>query len=369
MPLDISFMFGGFSTEYDSSISSLKNCISSYLAIPPDQRPFCIRHLYHISRQDGLIRTIQFHDGFTFSDLQDCIFNIDRLTGSTLILAVDTIVKRKEYVVNLLHGQFGEDGGVQTIAALSGLKGTFGDPQVASLTMNKYAMSSFVSSLLPAEVVRVPKTKLINSRDLDDTIRIAHSFRGPVVVKPNSLGLSLFTALFPNPAVCEDEIIELVRDVLRYDTAVLFQEFIFGDEYSCGCVIDSCEVTPLPVVRIETESHFFGPIEKSNSNLVVKRIVDENQAISHRIKSITRQIASSIELCNFARLDFMVTDKADIFFLECNYIPGLAKGSIFEMALQSHGMTVIELIAWIALHSRSFERKDHKVKVASRTSS
>ncbi|TIX22335.1 MAG: D-alanine--D-alanine ligase, partial [Mesorhizobium sp.] len=123
-----------------------------------------------------------------------------RTTGSTLSKAFDTIGQRKEYVVNLLHGQFGEDGGVQTIAALSGLNGTFGDPQVASLTMNKYAMSSFVSSLLPTEVVRIPETKLVNSRNLDRAIQIAHSFQGPVVVKPNSLGLSLFTALFPDPA-------------------------------------------------------------------------------------------------------------------------------------------------------------------------
>ncbi|MER8415263.1 D-alanine--D-alanine ligase [Mesorhizobium sp. M1342] len=357
MTLDVSFMFGGYSTEYDSSISSLKNCISSFISIPLNHRPFCIRHLYHISRQDGLVRTVQFHDGFTSSDLQDCILNLDHLPGSKLINAIEDIEKRKEYVVNLLHGQFGEDGGAQTIAALSGLKGTFGDPQVASLTMNKYAMSSFVSSLLPAGIVRVPATRLINSRNLDDAIRIARSFRGPVVVKPNSLGLSLFTALFPNPAAREAEITELVLNVLRYDTAVLFQEFIFGDEYSCGCIMELFEVTPLPVVKIETENHFFGPAEKSNANLAVKRLIDGNGTISNRIKNITRQIANSMNLCNISRFDFVVAPNDDVFFLECNYIPGLAKGSILDMAIQSHGMTVIELIARIASHSRPFERK------------
>ncbi|ESY46348.1 hypothetical protein X744_29735 [Mesorhizobium sp. LNJC372A00] len=278
-------------------------------------------------------------------------------------MAFDAIRERKEYVVNLLHGQFGEDGGVQTIAALSGLKGTFGDPQVASLTMNKYAMSSFVSSLLPPEVVRMPKTALINCRNLDGAIQIAHSFRGPVVVKPNSLGLSLFTALFPNPAGCEANIIDLIQTILKYDTAALLQEFIDGDEYSCGCIVGWCDVTPLPVAKIETESRFFGPIEKNDGNLVEKTIVDGKDIVSQRIKHITRKIASSIELLNFSRFDFRVDSDSNIFFLECNYIPGLAKGSIFEMVLQSHGMTVVELIASIASHSRPYTMKDHIVKI------
>lgn len=362
MPLEVSFLFGGQSMEYESSISSLENCIASYLAIPPSQRPFSVGHLYHLSQQDGLARSIRFHSDYTFAELQECILNIGKISGSPLSRTFDAIAERKEYVVNLLHGQFGEDGGVQTIAALSGIKGTFGDPQVASLTMNKYAMSSFVSSLLPAEVVKMPKTKLINARNLDDAIQIAHSFRGPIVVKPNSLGLSLFTALFPNPAACEADISDLARKILSYDSAALFQEFIQGDEYSCGSMIDARDVMPLPVVKIETESHFFGPIEKSNRGSVVKRIVDGNEVLSTRIKSITKEVTSSIDLYNVARLDFRVDANADIFFLECNYIPGLAKGSIFDMALQSHGMTVIELIAWIASRSRSFARKDYIVK-------
>ncbi|TIL86229.1 MAG: hypothetical protein E5Y73_27705 [Mesorhizobium sp.] len=119
--------------------------------------------------------------------------------------------------MNLWHGQFGEDGGVQTLAALLGLRGTLRDPHVASLTMNKYAMSSFVSSLLPNEIVKVPKTKIIKSQNMIDEMQIAKSQQGQIVVKPNSLGSSLFTECFHDPALSEADI----------DSALL-QEFIPG---------------------------------------------------------------------------------------------------------------------------------------------
>ncbi|MER9356243.1 D-alanine--D-alanine ligase [Mesorhizobium sp. M0514] len=361
MSFQVSFIFGGISSEYDGSISSLTHIISSYLALAPTERPFSVKHLYHLSRDDGLVRTFPFHSTFTISEIQTYISDTSR-PGRTLPDSFDGIRSCNEYIVNLLPGQFGEDGGVQTLAALFGLKGTFGDPQVASLVMNKYAMSSFVSSLFPTGTVKSPKTKLVKQSYSDKVIQIANSVEGPIVVKPNSLGSSLLTEVFESPSGVGSELCNIVDRILKYDSTALIQKFIPGDDYSCGCIVTSSRTTILPVVRIETERDFFGHAEKEDSKLSNKTIVDRDDVVSDRLKSATRLIASAVGIHSIGRFDFKVTSASEIYFLECNCIPGLSQDSIFTKMLLHEGMTVIDLILLMASHSYSFIRKPHLIE-------
>lgn len=363
MPREVSFIFGGISTEYDASISSFTHIISSYLALSHAERPFSVKHMYHVSRDDSLVRIIPFHSAFTIAELQAYISDDSILPGHRLLAIFDKIRTSNEYIVNLLHGQFGEDGGIQTLAALSGLMGTFGDPHVASLTMNKYAMSSFVSSLFLTDVVKVPKTRVIKPQDIHDAVQVAKSFGGPIVVKPNSLGASLFATPFSDPSTSETEILALLRTIFNYDNTALVQEFITGDEYSCGCLIASPNVISLPVVKIETDRRFFGHEEKHSYGQALENIADnQDDKLFRRLNFISRRISSSIDLYNMARFDFIVTDRSEIWFLECNYIPGLMKNSIFPKMLRHFGMTVIDLISWIEANSSNYLKKNHFVK-------
>ncbi|ESZ37617.1 hypothetical protein X731_29790 [Mesorhizobium sp. L2C054A000] len=259
----------------------------------------------------------------------------------------------------MLHGQFGEDGGIQWLAALLGLKGTFGDPHVASLTMNKYAMSLFVSSQLPPDIARIPKTRLIRPKTVEREIQIASSIKGPVVVKPNSLGSSILTEIFDDPLALQDDMLEMIREILRYDRAALMQEYIPGSEYSCGCIVDASGIMLLPVVEIQTQRQFFGSKEKNCSDLYGLRVVDDSDPISIKIKDIASKIAGAVDLYNIARFDFRVDERSEVYFLECNYLPGLGAGGIFPTMLQSSGMTVIDMIAYISKRSNLFCAKDH----------
>lgn len=361
MPLKVSFLFGGVSTEYDGSITSLTNVVSSYLALPVRERPFSVKNLYHISRDDGLVRTIPIDRAFSPDEVQRYVAENSTASGRKLPATLDAIASNAEYVVNLLHGQFGEDGGIQTLAALSGIRGTFGDPQVASLTMNKYAMSSFVSALLPSEVIRVPKTTLVKPRGVLEAVRLAKLSRSPIVVKPNSLGSSLFSELFHDPGESAAEIEALLGTIFTYDSAALVQEFISGAEYTCGCLVSSSEVIPLPVVKVDADSQFCGRDQKYSSHVAKKTVINLDDEISRRIQTVAERIVSSIDIYNMARIDFRVTESSEIWFLECNYIPGIAKDGSFEMMLHHRGMTVIDLISWVASNATPFIRPEHYV--------
>ncbi|UIJ91858.1 D-alanine--D-alanine ligase [Sinorhizobium meliloti] len=356
---DVSLIFGGLSSDYETSVSSFSNIISSYIATPVAKRPFSIKNIYHLSPTNGLVSTSALPGGLTISELQDYILEILSSKGAKLYSAFDKMASRGEYVVNLLHGQFGEDGGVQTLAALSGLIGTFGDPCVASLTKNKFAMSSFVSALFSAEIVRVPKTHLIKPQQMHDAIRISSSFRRPIVVKPNSLGPSQLTALFQDALSSKEKIVHLLGSIFEYDSAALLQEFIPGSEYSCGCLVGSSGVIPLPVVKIEAPRSFFGPYEKRTITVQQQKVLDGDDPMGAILKSISTMIASAVGICNTVRFDFRITDHSEVYFLECNYIPALGGDNIFNQMLHHHGMTVIDLISFTALNSKPYARKAH----------
>ncbi|MDX8455302.1 ATP-grasp domain-containing protein [Mesorhizobium sp. VK9D] len=361
----MSFLFGGISVEYDGSVSSLTHIISSYLALNDLERPFIAKNLYHLSRDDGLVRTIPLHDAFTIADLQSFIFDHKEHIGHPLISALDSNVCRGEYIVNLLHGQFGEDGGAQTLATLLGLRGTFGDPNVASLTMDKYAMSAFVSSHFTGEGLKVPITKFLPERNGDNWRPFARAIKGPIVVKPNSLGSSLFAKLFDNATDSEAEIDALLRTIFRYDSAALIQEFVPGDEYTCGCILSASEVIPLPVVKIDADMQFFGRDQKYSGKIARKCIVRSEDALSKRLQAIAKSLASSLPFYNMVRFDFRVCDNCDVWFLECNYIPGLDKDGSFDRMLGHFGMSVVDLISWIAVNATPFAKKDHYIEYES----
>ncbi|RVJ66983.1 D-alanine--D-alanine ligase [Sinorhizobium medicae] len=353
----VSLIFGGRSSEYEASVSSCSNIISSYIAIPIEDRPFPIKHIYHVRPNDGRVSTTQFKTTLEAHELPRYISEICLVPGDKLYETFDLISSREEYIVNLLHGQFGEDGGVQTLAALSGLNGTFGDPYVASLAINKFAMSSFVAALLSADIVRVPKTHLIKPQQMHDAIRISSSFRLPIIVKPNSLGSSQFTALFQDALASKEKIVHLLARIFEYDSSALLQEFIPGSEYSCGCLVSSSDVIALPVMMVENPRNHFDAHEKSN--LTATKALDKDDAIGNILASISTVIASAVGICNIARFHFRVTERYEVYFLECNYIPALGSDSIFNQMLHHYGMTVIDLISFMALSSNSYARKAH----------
>ncbi|MDX8455319.1 ATP-grasp domain-containing protein [Mesorhizobium sp. VK9D] len=360
MPLEVSFMFGGISTEYDGSIESMISIASAYLKLSKIDRPFFVRNLYHVSRLDGLVRAISMSNVTRIDDITNFISTTPSISGQTLLAFFDAIASRKEYVVNLLHGQFGEDGGAQTLAALSGLRGMFGDPHVASLTMNKYAMSAFVSSLLPSETVQVPRTILVRPTNVTEAIQVAKSIEGPIVVKPNSLGSSLFSRVFYNSDESAADVEGLLRTIFSYDSAALLQEFIPGEEYTCGCICSSSDSIVFPVVMIESRGQFLGRDQKCSGDRYRKKVVDSTDGISRKIVDATKRIAEYIDIYNIARFDFRVNGP-DVWFLECNYLPGLAVDGLIHTMLNHHGMTVIDMIYWIMRNSPSFIKPEHYI--------
>ncbi|PDT80893.1 D-alanine--D-alanine ligase [Sinorhizobium sp. BJ1] len=361
MSINISILAGGLSAEYEGSISSLMNVLSKYWEYPPALRPFDIKNIYHVSRKTGDVQVIALHENSSIVDVKRQLSGCDDLPGRPLTEVLQSA--KEEYLINLLHGQFGEDGGVQALADLLKLNGTFGDPCVAALTMNKYAMSSFVSSALPASVVKIPQMQLLRPRSSTAAVEAAKASDRPIVIKPNSLGSSLCTRLFPSPEASKTEISGLLATIFERDSAALVQEFIPGDDYSCGLFMVHAEPIILPVVRIEASGNFLGYEEKKFTSKNRKVVLKDADSISLRIKSVTRSILEFVDVYATARFDFRVCPDGEIWFLECNYVPGLAEDSIFQAMLKGYGISVIDMLSQLCAAAPKYNRKPHIISL------
>lgn len=247
------------------------------------------------------------------------------------------------FVFNLLHGNEGEDGNIQGLAKITGLRGSFGSVFAASFTMSKWTQN-FSIAHLSYNKVQSPKTYIINRFTTTEEIaEILAGLNASVVVKPNSLGASLFTEKFETGK--KDEVLKAVKQALLYDGQVLLQQFIKGEEYTCGCIEENGEIISLPIIRAHTAAQFLGHKEKHKRGLVEVEFIDDENILGKRISAISALLFKQIGLSNMARFDYIYHRETDIiYYLECNSIPGLGHGSAFPQMLVNSGRNLIILL-------------------------
>lgn len=275
-----------------------------------------------------------------------------------LMTGIKKIASEGTFHINLLHGNLGEDGHIQGVAKYLGLEGSFGSVLPASLAMSKHHMAHCVSSMLPA--VKIPDTLIIQDKKYDLCLsQIKNSFlHCDVVIKPNSLGASLFTQKYLVDEQAELAIITNIKNIFKFDRFALVQKFIRGREYSVGCIHLPDSSIALDVVEISTPNGFFGHEEKHQRNKAIEKIIHKDTPITLRLKSIALEIFESVGFEYMCRFDFIVTPESDIYFLEANPIPGLMKNSIFPKMLQARNLSISEIFPLFSQVQRAAQAKE-----------
>ncbi|MBR9902617.1 MAG: D-alanine--D-alanine ligase [Gammaproteobacteria bacterium] len=242
----ISIIFGGKSPEHPASLESFRHVLST---LESEQHDLIISSIIYLDR-DNIASIHRYKKGISSEEY------IQHQNPMSFIEAVPLLSHEQAYIINLLHGSYGEDGHIQGIAKYAGLKGTFGNVLPSSLAMSKYHMSKYVEG--NHKTLKLPKTRLIFDKQIEQAHKtIINSFRNQkIVIKPNSLGASLFTELYTLRTTLQDSIYKNLQKIFLYDQLALAQEYIEGVEYSIGCIRHFGKTIILPPVFIETDRQF-----------------------------------------------------------------------------------------------------------------
>lgn len=258
------------------------------------------------------------------------------VTGRTFSLPAGT-----EAVFIALHGEFGEDGGVQ--AMLDELKVPYtGSGAAASRT----AMDKMLTKLaFTAHGIPTPEYRVLRRGD-------AFEFPLPAVVKPvcqgSSIGVHLINTMEEVPAALED--------AFKYDENVLVETFIAGRELTVGVIGRE----PLPVVEIAAPGGWYGYTAKytpGQTRYICPAVIDE--AVKLEAQRIALAVFDALGCEGVGRVDFRMQEDGSLFVLELNSIPGLTETSLLPKAAVAAGISFAALCDRLIRTARCGSGGDH----------
>ncbi len=245
------------------------------------------------------------------------------------------MVREADVVFLALHGSPAEDGKLQAMLDLAGIRYTGTGSLGSAVAMDK----RLSKELFQAAGVPTPPWMPRNRAPVE----IVDSLGLPVVVKPSgggsTIGLTVVRDAGELPAAMEL--------AASYDRDVLVERFLPGRELTVGILLDEA----LPVLEI-TPSHEIYDYEcKYTPGMTTYEVparlepgeAEELARLSLTAHRVLRQ-------GSFGRVDFVRGEADGIFYcLETNSLPGMTSTSLLPKAAASVGISFPELCERIAI--------------------
>ena len=235
-----------------------------------------------------------------------------------------------------MHGQFGEDGYIQTILETQKIPYTHSGVVASSIAMDK----EISKKIFIKNKILTPKyIKFDYKKNKTNIIKIIEKkLKFPVVIKPINEGSSVHVY------ICTKENIIKNLKVLKVYNQILIEEFIAGREIQVA-VMDN---KTLGAIELEPKRKFYDYKAKYNSDAQTKHIIPVNldKKDLHKITAITLKVHKLIGCKGVTRSDFKFY-KGKFYLLEINTQPGMTKLSLVPEIANYIGISFIQLIEWI----------------------
>jgi D-alanine-D-alanine ligase len=235
-------------------------------------------------------------------------------------------------VFNLLHGPGGEDGSLQGALQLMGIPVTGSGLASSALTMDK-VRSKWVWA---QNGIATPPFHHFGPDD-DNHERAIEDFGLPLFVKPTGLGSSIGISR----VAAEDELKPAVELARSYGDTVIIEAEVKGGEFFAGVL----GLNALPLIRVETPNDFYDYEAKYESDDtryfcpcgLDSELEAELQALSFRAYEV-------LGASGWGRVDFLMDEEGNPWFLEVNTTPGMTDHSLIPQAAAEVGIGFDELV-------------------------
>ena len=236
-------------------------------------------------------------------------------------------------IFNALHGQFGEDGYIQTILESTGIPYTHSGVISSALAMDK----EISKKIFIKDKILTPKffCYSFNLSKNDLIKKIEKKIKFPVVIKPINEGSSV------NVFICNKSNILRKLNLLREYTKIIVEEFIPGREIQAA-IIGSKK---LGAIELKTKRKFYDYQAKYNPNAKTKHIipVDLTKNKYNQLMNIALKAHKILRCSGVTRSDFkFFNDK--FYLLEINTQPGMTKLSLVPEIAAYKKISFIKLI-------------------------
>ncbi len=236
------------------------------------------------------------------------------------------ICKSADIVFLALHGEDGEDGRIQALLDLHGVRYTGSGYLASAVAMNK----SLTKTVLRSAGIRVPEGITVKK---GQTPGKAPGF--PCVVKPCSGGSSVGTTIVGSEA----EYADALALAFRYEDSVLAERFISGRELTVG-ILDGAA---MPVIEIIPKSGFYDYRNKYQPGMAQELCpAPLTAAETELVQREAEKVFRALGLEAYGRVD-LILDERGVCCLEANTLPGMTPTSLVPQMGAAMGMDYGEL--------------------------
>jgi D-alanine-D-alanine ligase len=322
-------IMGGLSAEHDVSLSSGIGMVTNL-----KHEKYWIHPVY-VTRDN-----VWYWSSKELSDYQRGCFTRNYFFGNEFLIHSQKApslaqLPKVDIVLNALHGRFGEDGQLQSLLDYWSIPYTGSGAIGCAVSMHKGLTKDVYRS---KGIPTAPWLTLRKSQDWMPLLEQAVAdFGFPLPIKDplggSSLGMGIVHSM--------DDALTLCETLFAESDEIIIEKFIAGREASCGYIQGE---QPLPPTEIITESGYFDFEAKYEGKSKEVTPANMPQDWITQMQSIARQAHEALQLSDYSRTDFRITEQGELFVLETNTLPGFTPTSLIPQQAQCIGLSYSDLL-------------------------
>jgi D-alanine--D-alanine ligase len=251
-----------------------------------------------------------------------------------------------DVVIPLLHGPYGEDGTIQGMLELAGIRYVGAGVLASSVGMDKAFMKAVWSAqrlpIGPYVVVKDRDWRRERKRMIDEIKELGW----PVFVKPARAGSSMGIS----KVVAEDALDAAIEAAREHDPKVVVEAAIAGREIECGVLEglgddDPAEASlPLEVKVSAGHDYYDFDAKYLDEGLRFDIPPDLPAPEIERIRALAVRAFDALGCEGLARVDFFYGDDGTLLLNEINTMPGFTPASAFPKMWAATGLDYPALV-------------------------
>ncbi len=334
--MKITVLMGGTSSERDVSLSSglriaeaLRESGHEVIAFDPARGPLG-REEEAAMRRAGVVKTVP----PTREELRE-------LERSSRAPSLGTFpeVLGADVVFLALHGGQGEDGTIQALLDMVGVRYTGSGHLASALAMDKDLSKRLFRDAGVGTAEWMMTGPTFGPAPTED--EVTETLGWPVIVKPSREGSTVGLTLVREPA----GLAPAIAEAARHDDEVMIERYIPGRELTVAVVGDLA----LPVGEIFPKHEIYDYECKYTAGMAYEQFpADLTSEMTAEAQRQGLAAFRALKLGGYARIDFRMTEAGELYCLEANTLPGMTPTSLVPQAAAAAGMSFQEFCDKVA---------------------
>ena len=266
-------------------------------------------------------------------------------------------LKKLDIVFPVLHGLYGEDGTIQGLFEIAGVKYVGCKVLASCVGMDKaytkiifekakinQAKYLYVKKYKNKDYIYIDENMDEKNIDINELINLVEKeLQYPVFVKPSNSGSSVGV----NKSENSEELKNNIEEAAKFDNKILIEQGIIGKEVECAVLGNDekgIEVTNPGEIVPAGEYYSFDSKynDKKSETLMEARISKEQK---EKIKKLAKKAYLAIDGNGLSRVDFFVENKTNkIYINEINTMPGFTEISMYPKLFEKYGYKYSKLL-------------------------